>query len=76
MKSRDFCCWLQCMLELTDIKQLDAIHTDKVKRRLELVFKHEIDPSAGDAEEQAALNAIHNKPTFGGQDEHGNLYRC
>jgi hypothetical protein len=33
-----------------------------VRRHLALVFKHEIDPSAGGAAHQAELNAIHAGP--------------
>ena len=36
-----------------------------IKKHLALVFKHEIDPSMGNAEHQMELNNIHNpKPTF------------
>lgn len=59
MTSRDFCYWLQGLFELGDVKSLDARQTDLVKRHLAMVFKHEIDPSAGSAEHQAELSAIH-----------------
>lgn len=59
MKSRDFCYWLQGMFELSDIKSLDTFQTDKIKKHLGMVFKHEIDPEAGDSKLQEALNALH-----------------
>jgi hypothetical protein len=57
--SRDFCYWLQGLFELGDPKALDEKQTDLVKRHLAMVFKHEIDPSAGPPEVQAVLDAIH-----------------
>lgn len=65
MKSRDFVYWLQGFVELgaytnqgvspaPDEKQWDCI-----KQHLRLVFTHEIDPEAGDAKKQEALNQIH-----------------
>ena len=60
MKSRDFAYWLQGLFELGNPKALDERQTDLVKRHLALVFKHDIDPSAGDADHRAALNEIHN----------------
>lgn len=62
--------------------------TELVKRHLALVFKHEIDPSAGPPEHQAELDAIHsatpvnltvkNPPIkLGGTDPTtGLIYRC
>lgn len=60
MKSVEFCYWLQGLFELGNPTSLDAAQTDLVKRHLAMVFKHEIDPSYGKAEIQAALGAIHN----------------
>jgi hypothetical protein len=81
MKSRDFCYWLQGMFELTATTQLDAIQTDKIKRHLALVFKHEIDPQAGDATEQVKLNVIHagipsSDTLSGGKPDTDYLIRC
>ena len=59
MTSRDFCYWLQGLFELGKPPTLDVQQTDLVKRHLALVFKHEIDPSAGGAEVQKILNEIH-----------------
>lgn len=59
MTSRDFCYWLQGLFELNGPKSLDERQTDLVRRHLAMVFKHEIDPSAGSAEHQAELGALH-----------------
>lgn len=59
MTSRDFVFWAQGFFELTDAKTLDERQTTLIKRHLNLVFAHDIDPSMGDAEQQAKLNAIH-----------------
>lgn len=75
MTSRDFCFWLQGYLEITNVDErpaLSAKQVDIVQKHLALVFKHEIDPSAGDDKHQAALNDIH-KPQVGG---HGPVFRC
>jgi hypothetical protein len=60
MTSRDFCFWLQGYFEIKGTA--DAItpaQADLIRRHLALVFKHEIDPSAGGPEHQAELNVIH-----------------
>lgn len=76
MTSRDFAYWLQGLFELTETKTLDEKQTDLIKRHLNLVFKHEIDPSMGDEKHQAELNKIHNKLQWGGIDSNGNTMRC
>lgn len=58
MTSRDFAYWLQGFFELTDAATLDEKQTDLIKRHLNLVFIHEIDPSFP-ANQQAALNNAH-----------------
>lgn len=68
MKSRDFCYWLQGMFELTSTTSLDAIQTDKIKKHLAMVFKHDIDPSAGLSAHQQELNDLHGKMELGGVD--------
>ena len=47
MKSRDLCYWLMGMLELTNPTELNSEQKLIIKRHLDLVFKHEIDPSQG-----------------------------
>jgi hypothetical protein len=74
MTSRDFCYWLQGAIELAEADgqsvSLSAAQTVAIKNHLALVFKHEIDPSAGPPEHQAVLNKIHHGPT------EKPVYRC
>jgi len=69
MTSRDFCYWLQGYFEIEAERageKAPALGADQVlciKKHLALVFKHEIDPSAGPPEHQAELNAIHESKT-------------
>jgi hypothetical protein len=56
MTSRDFCYWLQGYLELTTPKRIDEKEVILIQRHLNMVFKHEIDPSFNNAEE---LRSIH-----------------
>lgn len=64
MTSRDFCFWLQGYLELADepgtTSALDERKVETIKKHLALAFIHDIDPSMGDADTQAKLNAHHN----------------
>ena len=66
MTSRDFAYWLQGWFELNetiDHREGASKETlDVIKKHLNLVFKHEIDPSMGNEEHQNELNEIHNKP--------------
>lgn len=59
MLSRDFAYWLQGFFEISDAKSLDEKQTEQIKKHLHLVFVHDIDPSMGDANHQAKLNAVH-----------------
>lgn len=59
MQSRDFVYWLQGFFEISNATSLDTAQTAAVKRHLEMVFKHEIDPAMGDATHQDALNKVH-----------------
>lgn len=75
MTSRDFCFWLQGYLEVTGASGSPPVlkpeQVECVQKHLALVFQHEIDPSAGSAAHQAALNETH-KPHL-----HGNpVRRC
>lgn len=59
MKSVEFCYWLQGFYEIADPQNgLTAEQTDMIKRHLQLVFVHEIDPSYP-KEQQIVLNKIH-----------------
>lgn len=63
MRSRDFCFWLQGFFEMRDSEEeITEQQVECIKKHLALVFKHEIDPSAGNAEHQQALNEIHGRP--------------
>ncbi len=70
MTSRDFCFWLQGMFEISSVESLTAEQTKIVKDHLNLVFKHEIDPSMGSETHQTILNTAH-KP-----GNPNTLYRC
>jgi uncharacterized protein YfkK (UPF0435 family) len=59
MTSRDFAFWLQGFLEVSKAETITKEQTETIKKHLNLVFKHEIDPSMGDAGHQEALNNIH-----------------
>jgi hypothetical protein len=64
MTSREFCYWLQGFFELqegagTPSIVLTAAQVQVVKNHLNMVFKHEIDPSLGPPEHQAKLDAAH-----------------
>lgn len=95
MTSRDFCYWLQGYIEISRGAEkapplaLDAHQVDVIRRHLEMVFIHEIDPSAGPPAHQAELDAVHKppldvphdpanpeRPKIGGVGPGGTLYRC
>ena len=59
MTSRDFCYWLQGYFEISGETVLSPNATKIVRNHLNMVFKHEIDPSHGDAAHQKALSDIH-----------------
>lgn len=66
MTSRDFAYWLQGFFEIsgTDALTLSAEQVSMVKKHLNLVFAHEIDPSMGPQEHQEKLNSIHGGGTI------------
>jgi hypothetical protein len=74
MTSRDFCFWLQGYFELTKDEGLTNEQVELVRRHLDLVFKHEIDPSMGPKKHQEALDAIHH--TMPHSHPHDPLVRC
>jgi hypothetical protein len=59
MQSRDFAFWLQGFFEVSGAKAIDETQTEMIKKHLELVFVHEIDPAMGGKGHQAKLNSIH-----------------
>lgn len=58
MKATEFCYWLQGMFEITDPESLDHEQLTCIKKHLQLVFVHDIDPSYP-KEQQDKLNSIH-----------------
>ncbi len=70
MTSQQFCYWLMGYLEMHQagvsagavIPGLTSEQMNVMKRHLDLVFIHEIDPQAGGKEVQDKLNKIHNNP--------------
>jgi hypothetical protein len=68
MKSRDFCYWLQGFFEVQEAgrgeRQLGGRDLSNeqvlcIQRHLNMVFKHEIDPSNGTPEHNLDLSKIH-----------------
>lgn len=57
MTSRDFCYWLQGFFELSKYLEVDKDQMESIKKHLDMVFVHEIDPSFPNQKE---LNKIHN----------------
>ena len=79
MTSRDFCYWLQGFIELESLTSNDPAKlnlTEKqfqcVKNHLNMVFKHEIDPSMGSIHHQEQLSDIHQ----GLSDNSQQIVRC
>lgn len=74
MTSRDFVFWLQGFFEISGSKEITAEQAVIIRNHLNMVFRHEIDPSMGSAEHQKDLNDTHNgilvKPTIYGTNEH------
>ena len=65
MKATEFCYWLQGLFEMAEPVALTEKQTQLVKAHLAMVFKHEIDPSYGSPEVQAALTALHESGKVG-----------
>lgn len=59
MTSRDFCYWLQGFFEVSNHTSVNEDQVEIIKKHLNLVFVHEIDPTFGDAKKQKKLNEIH-----------------
>lgn len=56
MTSRDFCYWLQGYFEIQSPKAIEEKELAMIKRHLNMVFAHEIDPSFDNVE---VLRKIH-----------------
>ncbi len=81
MTSRDFVYWLQGFFEIGYLEgeSLDGERVEMIRKHLNLVFVHEIDPSMGPKEIQDKLNLIHGsgKPVASGMTPDSNTkYRC
>ena len=70
MTSRDFAYWLQGFFEISGSNIVDVGQVEMIKNHLNLVFKHEIDPSLNEGktgEEVKELQDVHDgkleKPT-------------
>lgn len=64
MKSVEFCYWLQGFFEISNLSgPMTPEQVDIVKKHLNMVFIHEIDPSYPKGQ-QSALTAAHNKVPF------------
>jgi len=62
MTSRDFAYWLQGFFEITGTNKIDEGQAEMIKSHLNLVFKHEIDPSLNEGkskEEVKELQDVH-----------------
>lgn len=59
MTSQSFAYWLMGYFEIAQPIKIGEQETEMIKRHLNLVFKHEIDPSMGDEKHQQVLNEIH-----------------
>lgn len=59
MDSVSFAYWLQGFFELSDAKTLNEKQVACLRRHLDMVFAHEIDPSLGDPEHVDNLREIH-----------------
>jgi hypothetical protein len=60
MKSRDFCYWLQGVLEGGKVKSLDEEQVNIIRSHLNMVFIHEIDPSFP-AQQREPLQQAHDE---------------
>lgn len=63
MTSRDFAYWLQGFFEIQNPETISKEQILMIKKHLNMVFVHEIDPTFGDDKKQEQLNKIHSWPT-------------
>lgn len=75
MKAQEFCYWLQGMFELTNLAQLNADQTAKIRAHLAMVFVHDIDPSYP-GKQKPALDALHGGAPSSGSAPDSVVYRC
>lgn len=74
MKATEFCYWLQGMFELSgnSLQTINAEQLEIIKKHLNMVFIHDIDPSYP-ASQQQQLNEAHNG---GHSNIHTTKLRC
>jgi hypothetical protein len=65
MRARDFVFWLQGFFELEEPATLGPPQVELVRKRLALVFEHEIDTEMDDAAHQKKLDATHHGEPLG-----------
>ena len=67
MTAENFVYWLQGFFEIAESNHpaltLSNAQVEIIKRHLNLVFIHDIDPKAGGPEVQEKLNKAHNPPS-------------
>jgi hypothetical protein len=80
MKSESFCYWLQGYFEiLGKSESLSLGQVECIKRHLNMVFYHDIDPKMGNKEQQEKLNEIHSpgpNDLFSPYSPDGNTHFC
>lgn len=59
MRSRDFCYWLQGFIEVGQPHIVTMEQLATIRNHLNMVFRHEIDPSHGNPEYIEELRKIH-----------------
>lgn len=77
MTSVNFCYWLQGFFEISDVKAITPEQVKVIRNHLNMVFKHEIDPSLGDEEHQKELDAAHaGEQTVSYRDWRNEVFKC
>jgi hypothetical protein len=59
MESKSFCYWLQGLLEIGKPETLNKEQVEIIKNHLNLVFKHEIDPSLNEGKSKEEVKELH-----------------
>jgi hypothetical protein len=61
MKATEFCYWMQGFFELSATKTLNEDQVESLRKHLDMVFIHDIDPSYPQ-KQQGALDLAHSGP--------------
>jgi hypothetical protein len=59
MTSRDFAYWLQGFFEINEPQTINKQQVEIIKNHLNLVFKHEIDPSLNEGKTKEEVKELH-----------------